>query len=53
MLDSALGRRSVRSVLAAGLVPATLLLFGLRASGTPPVTTIESAEQGPRQEERP
>jgi hypothetical protein len=53
MLESALGRRSVRTVLAAGLVPATLLLFGLGASGTPPLAAIEPAEQGPRQEERP
>jgi N-acetylneuraminic acid mutarotase len=53
MLESALGRRSVRTVLAAGLVPATLLLFGLGASGTPPRAAIEPAEQGPRQEERP
>src|SRR5262249_41541045 len=53
MLESAPGRRSVRSVLAAGLVPATLLLFGLRASGTHPLAAIPSAEQGPRQEERP
>ena len=48
------GRRSVRTVLAAaGLIPATLLLFGLGASGTPPLAAIESAEQGPQQEERP
>lgn len=33
MLEFALGRRSVRTVLAAGLIPATLLLFGLGASG--------------------
>jgi N-acetylneuraminic acid mutarotase len=53
MLKSAPRRRSVRSVLAAGLVPATLLLFALRASGTPPLAAIQSAEQGPRLEERP
>jgi len=52
-LESALGRRSVRTVLAAGLIPATLLLFGLGASRTPPLAAIEPAEQGPRQEERP
>ena len=52
-LESALGRRSVRTVLAAGCVPATLLLFGLGASGTPPLAAIESAERGPQQEERP
>ena len=52
-LESALGRRSVRTVLAAGLIPATLLLFGLGASGTPPLAAIESAERGPQQEERP
>jgi N-acetylneuraminic acid mutarotase len=40
-------------VLAAGLIAATLLLFGRGASGTPPPAAIESAEQGPRQEERP
>jgi hypothetical protein len=40
-------------VLAAGCVPATLLLFGLGASGTPPLAAIESTEQGPQQEERP
>ena len=53
MLESALGRRSVRTVLAAGHVPATLLLFGLGASGTPPLAALEPAEQGPQQEERP
>ena len=52
-LESALGRRSVRTVLAAGLIPATLLPFGLGASGTPPLAGVEFAEQGPRQEERP
>jgi hypothetical protein len=52
-LESALEQRSVRSVLAAGLVPATLLLFGLGASGTHPLAAIQSAEQSPRQEERP
>ena len=52
-LESALGRHSVRTVLAAGLIPATLLLFGLGASRTPPLAAIEPAEQGPRQEERP
>ena len=52
-LESALGRRSVRTVLAAGLIPATLLLSGLGASGTPPLAAIDPAEQGPRQEERP
>ena len=52
-LESALGRRSVRTVLAAGLIPATLLLFGLAASRTPPPAAIEPAGQGPQQEERP
>ena len=52
-LESALGRRSVRTVLAAGLIPATLLLSGLGASGPPPLAATEPAEQGPRQEERP
>jgi N-acetylneuraminic acid mutarotase len=52
-LESALERRSVRTVLGAGLIAATLLLFGLRASGTHPLAAIQSAEQGPRQEERP
>ena len=52
-LESALERRSVRTVLAAGLIPATLLLFGLGASGTPPLAAVEFAEQGPRLEERP
>ncbi len=52
--ESAPGRRSIRTVLAAGPVPATLLLFGLGTSGTPvPVAAIESAERGPLQEERP
>lgn len=53
MLECAPGRRSVRTVFAAGLIPATLLLFGLGDSGTPPPAAIESAKQGPRQEERP
>lgn len=53
MLESAPGRRSVRTVLAAGLIPATLLLFGLGDSGTRPPAAIESAKQDPRQEERP
>src|SRR5262245_44991115 len=53
MLESALGRRSACTVLAAGLIPATLLLFGLGGSGAPPAAAIESAEQGPPQEERP
>ena len=35
------------------LVPATLLLFGLGASGTPPLAAIEPAERGPKPEERP
>jgi N-acetylneuraminic acid mutarotase len=35
------------------LVPATLLLFGLGASGTPPLAAVECAQQGPRLEERP
>ena len=35
------------------LVPAVITLFGLGASGTPPLAAIESAEQGPQQEERP
>jgi hypothetical protein len=52
-LESALGRCSVRTVLAAGPIPATLLLFGLGVSGTPPLAAVGSAEQGPRQEERP
>jgi N-acetylneuraminic acid mutarotase len=52
-LESALGRRSTRTVLAAGLIPATLLPVGLGASGTPPLAAIESTEQGQRQEERP
>ena len=52
-LESALGRRSVLTVLAAGLIPATLLLSGLGASGTPALAAIDPAEQGPRQEERP
>src|SRR5262249_35478572 len=53
MLESALGRRSVRTVLAGGLIPATLLLFGLGDSGTPSSAAIESEKPGPRQEERP
>ena len=52
-LESALGRRSVRTVLAAGLIPATLLPFGLGASGTPRLAAVEPADQGPQQEERP
>jgi len=44
---------SVRTVLAAGLIPATLLLFGLGASGTPPLAATEPVEQGPRLEEPP
>jgi len=32
-LESGLGRRSVRTVLAAGLIPATLLLFGSGLTG--------------------
>ena len=35
MPEFALGRRAVGTVPAAGRVPATLLLFGLGASGTP------------------
>jgi N-acetylneuraminic acid mutarotase len=53
VLESALGRRSIRSVLDAGRIPATLLLVGLGASGMAPSPAIESGEQGPRQEERP
>src|SRR5262249_61864566 len=53
MLESALGRRSGRTALAAGLIPATLLLFGLGDSGTPSPAAIESAKRGRRQEERP
>jgi N-acetylneuraminic acid mutarotase len=54
MLESPAGRLSVRTVLAAtALVPATLLLFGLGASGMAPPAAIESGEQGPRQDERP
>ena len=52
-LESALGRRSTRTVLAAGLIPATLLPVGLGASVTPPLAAIESADQRPQQEERP
>ena len=52
-LESARGRRSVRTVLGAGLIPATLLLFGLGASRTPLLAAIESIEQGPREQERP
>ena len=44
-LESALGRRSVRTVLAAGLIPATLLLSGLGASGTPPLAAIDPADR--------
>jgi N-acetylneuraminic acid mutarotase len=47
------GRRSVRPVLGAGLVFATLLPLGLGASGAPPPAAIESVEQAPRQDERP
>ena len=46
-LESALGRRTVRTVLAAGPFPATLLLFGLGASGTPPLAGLESADPVP------
>jgi len=53
-LESALGRRSVRSTaLAGGLIATALLLFGLGASGAPPLAGIEPAEQDPRQEEHP
>jgi N-acetylneuraminic acid mutarotase len=51
--ESALGRRSVRSMLGAGLMPATLLLSGLGAGGMAPLAAIESDEQGPQKEERP
>jgi N-acetylneuraminic acid mutarotase len=51
--ESALGQRPVRTELAAALIPATLLLSGLGASGRPPLAAIESAEQRPQQEERP
>jgi len=47
-LESALGRRSVRTG-----VPATLLLFALGVTGTPPLAAIEPAERGPQPEERP
>lgn len=54
MRESALGRRSVGTVLAAGRVPATLLLFALGTSGTPVrLSAVEPAERGPQQEERP
>lgn len=53
VLEAALGRRSVRSVPAAGLIPVTLLLFGLHATSTLLPAADESAEQGPRQEQRP
>jgi N-acetylneuraminic acid mutarotase len=42
-----------RVMLAAGLIPATLLLFGLGDSSTSAPAAIDSAEQGPQQEERP
>jgi N-acetylneuraminic acid mutarotase len=47
-LESELGRRSVRTG-----VPATLLLFALGVTGTPPLAAIEPAERGPQPEERP
>jgi len=53
MRESELGRRSVGTVLAAVHVPATLLLFGLGTLAAVPTATIESAEVGPQQEERP
>ena len=53
MRESALGRRSVGTVLAAGRVPATLLLFGLGTLAAVPTATIESAEVGPQQEAQP
>jgi N-acetylneuraminic acid mutarotase len=37
MLESVLGRRSVRTVLAAGFIPAMLLLFGLGDRHMPPL----------------
>ena len=40
-------------IFAVFALAATLLLSGLGASRTPPLAAIESAEQGPRQEERP
>jgi hypothetical protein len=40
-------------VLAAGPVPTTLLLFGLGTLAAVPTATIESAEVGPQQDERP
>ncbi len=50
MRESALGRRSVRTVLAARQCPATLLLFALGMSGTPVrLSAVEPAEQGPQQ----
>ena len=50
MRESALRRRSVGTVLAAGHAPATLLLFALGTSGTPVrLSAVEPAEQGPQQ----
>jgi N-acetylneuraminic acid mutarotase len=50
MRESALGRRSVGTVLGTGRVPATLLLFALGTSGTPVrLSAVEPAEQGPQQ----
>jgi N-acetylneuraminic acid mutarotase len=51
MSESARVGRSLRTVLAAGPIPCTLLLFGL--GGTTPRAAIASAEQRPQQEERP
>ena len=52
--ESAPGRRSIRTVLAAWPVATTLLLFGLGTSGmTVPVAAIESVERRPQQEGRP
>jgi N-acetylneuraminic acid mutarotase len=53
--ESTPGRRSIRTVLAAGTVPLTplLLLFFLGASGTTSVAATPSAERGQPQEERP
>jgi N-acetylneuraminic acid mutarotase len=50
MPESARGRRSFRTVLGTGRVPATLLLFALGTSGTAVrLSAVEPAEQGPQQ----